>query len=125
MKFIPSKLRTLSRAVLALGCVVSLGACTMWAEVARPMPADHREFTIPVQLTRYDGYSVVLEHAVIAGDSIIGDRQGTVSHRMAVPLSDVQTMRRQEVDPAKSLGLLALSAAAAFGGYVYLLFNAD
>ncbi|HEU4560067.1 MAG TPA: hypothetical protein VFS20_19610 [Longimicrobium sp.] len=121
MCFLESITRTFRRMVPALGCALALGACTTWIEAPSPAPARRHEFSGPVRITRSDGFSVVLNPAYVTGDTLYGYTGG---NRIAVPLQDVRTTHRRELDPLRSIGAAAVGAAAAFGAYVVMVLYA-
>jgi hypothetical protein len=124
MKSIGSITRTMRRVVPALACALALGACTTWIEAPPPGPSALNEISGPIRVVRPDGFSVVLRDAYVTGDTLYGYPSGTgikTGTRMAVPLRDVVATQRHEMDPLRSLGALAVGAAATFGTYVLLL----
>jgi len=116
--------RVVRRMALALGCALSLGACTGWMETSNPSPYSARVVRGPLRIVRTDGFAIVAEDVSVRNDSVVGHEAGHDDHLIAVALADIRVTQTQEVEPAKSLGMIALTAAAAFGGYVYLLLSA-
>jgi hypothetical protein len=123
MRTLDSITRTIRRTTLALGCAFALGACTTWREAPPPGPSTLDEISGPIRVVRPDGFSVELRDAYVTGDTLYGYPPGT-GPRIAVPLRDVVTTQRREVDPLRSLGALAAGAAAAFGTYVLMMIYA-
>lgn len=118
MKFLHSITRALRRLVPALGCALTLGACTTWVEAPPPAPAALTEFSGPIRVIRNDGFAVVLRDAYVRGDTLYGYPPGADT-RMAVALQDVRGTRRQELDPLRGFGVLAVGAVVAFGVYAF------
>ncbi|HEU4560070.1 MAG TPA: hypothetical protein VFS20_19625 [Longimicrobium sp.] len=118
MKFLDSITRAMRRIAPVLGCALVLSACSTWVEAPPPGPSPLNEISGPIRVVRPDGFSMVLRDAYVAGDTLYGYHEET---RMAVPLGEVVTTHRREVDPLRSLGAAAVGAAAAFGAFVLLV----
>lgn len=115
MKSLDSITRAMHRITPVLGCALVLNACSTWVEAPPPGPSPLNEISGPIRVVRPDGFSVVLRDAYVAGDTLYGYHEET---RMAVPLGDVVTTHRREVDALRSLGAVAVGAAAAFGAFM-------
>lgn len=107
--------------MVALACALTLGACTTWAEAPNPSPFSTHVNPGPVRIVRNDGFSVVAEDVSVRNDSVVGHEQGHDDRLIAVALADVKTTQQPSMDPARSLGVALVSAAAAFGAYCYLI----
>lgn len=118
MCFLKPITRAFRRIAPALGCALALGACTTWVEAPSPAPAALHEFSGPVRITRSNGFWEVLNPAYVTGDTLYGYTGG---NRIAVPLQDVRTTHRRELDPLRSIGAAAVGAVAAFGAYVVMV----
>jgi len=117
--------RTVRRSMVALGSALLLGACTTWTEAPNPSPFSSRVIRGPLRIVRNDGFSIVLEDVSVRNDSVVGHEAGDDAALVAVALSDVRRTQSQQVEPVKSLGVLLVGAAAAFGAYVYMLITSE
>ena len=97
------------------------GCITHWVAQKEPAPAAIAKAPEgQLRITRRDGSHVVLEQAVIEGGSLIGHLDGTESStgpamRATLPLADVTTISRREIDVGASVAVgLAASATTLF-----------
>jgi len=111
--------------VRLLPLLLCVAGCHTWQhrDVAnlRPAPAPIVfSGSYPVRVTRPDGSKIVLKHAEVVGDSVVGD-VGSRPRRAAVAVADVRRLEEQRPSsartallvPAVLLGALALLIAAA------------
>lgn len=110
------------RALTAACSMVLLGGCVTWREQPNPLPSVRRTLDGPVRITRRDGSAVVLDGADERGDSILGVSK-TGRRRVAVPAEQVARVQQRRPNVLGTLALVTLAAAAAFGAYVYSIFN--
>jgi hypothetical protein len=103
------------RPLLALlPLVISVSGCVAWGRQPTPEPSSSRKLPDRVRLTRDDQSVVVMEGAVVSGDSIVG-YAGRGRARTAVALADVRTIQARKTDFMATAGLAAaitLGAAA-------------
>ncbi len=106
---------------LALGALASpgLSACATWqrrdlpvAGVATPAPPTGR-----LRVTRTDQSTLVLTHALVTHDSVVGDA-GAPPARVAVALRDVYRLDERHVSPVRTGGLVL--GGAVVGGVLLL-----
>ena len=107
--------------MLILAAPLLLGACMGWHESITPMPAQVHALRSPVRVTRRDRFQVVLDSAVVRGDSIVGFRQGAVEQHVAIALQDVAQVEQRQVDPGRTLMAGAGGVLAAMGVYMLLV----
>ncbi|HEX9937445.1 MAG TPA: hypothetical protein VGB15_09985 [Longimicrobium sp.] len=96
-------LRTCAAASVAM---LALGACKSWQPHASLTPAT--PLNGDARVTRTDHSVIVLRTPSIVGDSVAGNVG--IAERVAIPLSDVRTVKTRRTDA--SLTFLALGAAA-------------
>jgi hypothetical protein len=98
---------------------IPAGACTSWK--TQPVAPDQTLAKSPnqVRVTRSDGSKVVLRRPAIVEDSLVGEPPGDparrIAQRLAIPLSDVQSVAVQQVNAGRTVLLLTgvgLTAAA-------------
>lgn len=100
--------RTVRLMAVALGCALPLGGCVSWEKQPSPAPA-RSGFVKRVRLTQTDGTVVVLEDAIVQGDSIVGTRPQT-TWRAAVALADVKKTEIRRVDPSTTVWAVGILA---------------
>ena len=111
--------RTLRRSVAALGCSLLLGGCASWAEHLDFTPAPQGAVPGTIRVTRKDGFSAVLDDALVRDDSLIGTVRGK-GDRAAIALSDIRRVDDKELNSFATLGVVAIAAAAAFGVWAFM-----
>jgi hypothetical protein len=122
-----------TRARRAFSCVafVALGAgCTTWrSHDVESSRAVLRRGARPARVTLTDGRTLVLRHAMLAGDSVVAavaDRPSGAG-RVALALSDVRRVETREVDRTRTFGAVlagvATTALIAFFVLPYVLFG--
>lgn len=111
--------RPARRPILALCCLLALGACTTWEEQSAPAPAAAGREIRAVRLTLDDGFSMVLENAVVRGDSIVGTPPDR-SVQTAVALADVKKAEIRRIDPASTFWTVFLGVVAAAVAFPYV-----
>jgi hypothetical protein len=106
-------------AALALLLCCPLGACTSWrtAPVSglRAVALSGRE---TVRITRTNTSVLVLRHAQVQGDSVVGEA-GSPPQRVAVATNEIQRLDVRKVSATRttglSLGVLAVVSVVAVG----------
>jgi hypothetical protein len=61
-----------------------------------------------------DGSSVAVRRLIVVSDTLLGTRAESDSSRVAIPLSAVAGVESQDLDPLRTVGLVAGIALAAF-----------
>ena len=100
--------------------VLALGACKSWQPqplVAHPP----QRITGDARVTRTDNSEIVLRAPVVAGDSLAGN--AGIAERVAIPLSDIRTVKTRRTDA--SLTFLAVAAAALAAYAIHSAANPD
>jgi len=85
--------------------------CSSWHARVAPTAADSLTFEHPLRVTRTDRSVLVIDHARVSGDSLIGQRGGV---RLAVALRDVQRVDERRVSGARTTALVVGSVVGAF-----------
>jgi hypothetical protein len=90
---------------------IPAGACMSWK--TQPVSPDRALAKHPnqVRITRADGSKLVLLRPTIVADSLVGEPPGDsakrIAQRVAIPLSDVQSVAVQQVSAGKTILLIA------------------
>ncbi len=100
--------------------VVCVSGCMSWGTQPTPEPSSSRKLPDPVRVTRRDQSVMLLQDAVVSGDSIVG-YAGREKVRTAVALADVQTVQGQKTDFFATVGLTTVITLAAAGIAVIIL----
>jgi len=118
--------RTFSSA--ALFVTVFIMACHEWrTEELTPQAVITSRQPVTLRVTRIDGSQVVLERAVLQGDTLLGDtlpyiRPDTSTLRdVRIPLSDVRQVATRSFSADRTVGLglgIAAGLAAAWGVFL-------
>jgi len=105
---------TISRRPLLalLPLVLAVSGCAAWGRQPTPEPSSSRRLPDLLRVTRNDESIVVVEDAVVSGDSIVG-YAGRDHARTAVALADVRTMQARRTDFMATVGLTAAATLAA------------
>jgi hypothetical protein len=105
---------TISRRPLLalLPLVISVSGCVAWRQQPAPEPSSSRRLPDPLRVTRNDQSVVVMEDAVVSGDSLVG-YAGRDHARTSVALAEVRTMQGRKTDVMATVGLAAAAALAA------------
>lgn len=98
------------RAILVLTAFIAIG-CSSWHARVAPSAADAVSFAHPIRVTRADRSVVVLDHARVSGDSLVGEQGGA---RVALPISDVQRLDERRISGPRTTALVVGSLLAAF-----------
>jgi len=106
------------RAVLLLFLLLNLTACATWQGVASPPSvADHIVAGRPerVRVTLQDGTQMELEHPIVSGDQLLGERsrtnfilQSLGDNAVSVPLADIINLEVQRTDRGRGAGVVLL-----------------
>jgi hypothetical protein len=103
--------------------LVLVSACTIW--VAHPLSAarsGQADLSGTVRVFRLDHSILTLSGVTLSADSIVGMTQNRPPERVAVPLTDVQTLQTRDVSTLRTaalsaiIGVYALAAVAFYGG---------
>lgn len=100
-------------AALVLAAVLST-ACSSWHARTAPNASDSAALAHRIRVTRSDRSVVVLDHASVRGDSLIGQHDGS---RVAIALGDVQRVDEKRVSAVRTTVLVLV---AAFAGILVL-----
>lgn len=115
------------RPIALLALVAAVSACTGWHTERGPriVPLN---VAGTVRVTRHDGGIVMIDHARVVGDSIVGD-YGSPGMHVAVATADVSRVDTRRVSAARTGGLtlgvvivvalvaVAAATAAVLGGW--------
>jgi hypothetical protein len=97
------------RVALLVVLALHAGACMSWK--TQPVSPDHIVAQDQVRLTLGNGSKVVVVRPAIIGDSVIGTLPGAsssrIAQRVAIPLSDIQSVEVQRVNGGKTALLVA------------------
>ncbi|HEU4560066.1 MAG TPA: hypothetical protein VFS20_19605 [Longimicrobium sp.] len=110
--------RTARRSILALCCLLALGACRTWEDHSAPTPTAGRTLRA-VRLTLVDGSEVVLKRAAISGDSIVGTAPQT-KVQTAIALASVRKSEIRRIDPSSTFWTVFLGVVAAGLAFPYV-----
>jgi hypothetical protein len=100
--------------LVLLPLVVSVSGCMTWGRQPTPEPSSSRRLPDPLRLTRKDQSMVMLEDAVVSGDSIVG-YAGGARVRVAVALADVQTVQARSTNFFATVGMTTAITLAVIG----------
>ena len=103
-------------ALLAFAMLVTTG-CSSWHMRAAPTAADTASFAHPIRVTRSDQSVLVLDHARVNGDSLVGESDGG---RVAIALRDVQRIDERRVSAPRTTALVVGTALAALAALMIL-----
>ncbi len=106
----PDPMPRRSALVLALAMLAFTG-CASWHARSAPATGDSTTFAHTIRVTRTDRSVLVLEHARVAGDSLVGDVAG---NRMSIALRDVARVDERKVSALRTSGLVLGIAVGAF-----------
>lgn len=96
--------------------------CATWQPRPFPGPGAGTQFLGTVRVTTDDAPRVVLDSAVVAGDTLSGIAREAVRRRVAVPLARVRVVERVEPNLGQTVTGLAITlAVAAFLVWRYLI----
>lgn len=87
-----------------------VAGCSSWHSRSAPSPADSLGFGHPVRVVRTDGSAIVLDPALVRGDSIVGTSGST---RVAIALRDVQRVDERRTSVLRTGALVVLGAFVA------------
>ena len=100
-KRITSWFPTGARISLSVVAIVAFaGSCKTWVPTNAKEPALPATQEGPIRVTRADKTSVILTDIEVTADSLIGFAQEDPSRRVAIPLSDVKKVEKQELKRA-------------------------
>jgi hypothetical protein len=101
----------LVRAALLAVVAIPAGACMSWKTQAVSPDQSLAKRPNQVRVTRADGSKVILLRPAIVADSLVGEPPGDsakrIAQRLAIPLSDVQSVAVQQVSAGKTVLLIA------------------
>jgi hypothetical protein len=100
--------------LVLLPLVFSVSGCISWGNQPTPEPSSSRKLPDPVRVTRRDQSVLMLQDAVVSGDSIVG-YAGREKVRTAVALADVQTVQGQKTNFFATVGLTTAVTLAVVG----------
>jgi hypothetical protein len=107
--------------LVLLPLVLSVSGCFSWGTQPTPEPSSSRKLPDPVRLTRRDQSVLMLQDAMVSGDSIVG-YAGRDKVRVAVALADVQTVQGQKTNFFATVGLTTAVTLAVVGlAVIYVL----
>jgi hypothetical protein len=118
------RFRSVSGQLAAMAIVAALaGGCMTWkTQSAAPAQVIAKKMPDRVRITRPDGSTTELVHPLIVGDTLAGTRLGspgtTANSRIAIPLSDVQSVSIRQVNAGRTallIGGLGVTAIAVIG----------
>lgn len=113
--------------LLVIAGTLALPACTTWAHQSAP-PADvvasHPDALIRV--TRTDHSVITLRRAKLVGDTLVGTTDDNARLRVAVPLTDVESVDTRSISGTRTAGLgvgvfLGVLAVAGIAATIALL----
>jgi hypothetical protein len=100
------------RFLALLPLVISVSGCTTWGQRPMPEASSSASLPSPVRVTHNDQSVLVMEDAVVSGDSIVG-YAGRDHVRTAVAVADVRSMQARKTDFMATVGLTAAVTLAA------------
>jgi hypothetical protein len=121
----PSSPRSVRRLARVLTLVAALGACATWTPEPTSAPTHGRSHAGPVRVTRADGAVVVLDHASVGADSVIGSEHAAPHARVAIPASDVRKLESRRPQPVRTAALAAVGAVAAVAAMFALTYHSE
>ena len=100
-KRVTSWFPTGARISLGVVAIVAFaGSCKTWVPTNAKEPTLSATQEGPLRVTRADKTSVILTDIKVTADSLIGFTQEDPSRRIAIPLSDVRNVEKQELKRA-------------------------
>jgi hypothetical protein len=100
--------------LVLLPLVVSVSGCMTWGRQPTPEPSSSRRLPDPVRVTRNDQSVLILDDAVVSGDSLVG-YAGRQRVRVAVALADVQTVQARQTNFLATVGVTTAVTLAVIG----------
>ena len=95
--------------------------CMVWSRPQTPASQDIKEDAGALRVTKIDHSVVVVTHAAIRNDSIIGVATDGTGARVSLPITDVQGVAKKELSPGRTLALGGGIVLASLGVLAILL----
>lgn len=95
--------------LVGMTLLITMGACHSWArQDTSPQTAVAAAGSGPIRVSRTDHSVIELKGASIVNDSLIGYATADKSNdRVAIPLTEVASVSKREVDAGRTAGLAA------------------
>lgn len=92
--------------------------CMTWSRPVPPGAALSHVSDRPSQIARTDHSTIVVKNASVQGDTLIGVTADDSNARVAIPISEIQTVAQRKIDGPRTLALTGGIILSALGTLV-------